>query len=248
MSRMLVATLDFTRTRRENPVPTWSRPTLLLILAIVLVSIAAGYAVGGSLRRFEGVRIHWWGVAFAGLLLPRIPLPNESRSAITAVIVASYVLLIAFVWVNRRLPAAPLMLAGLLLNLAVAGTNAGMPVNVRAAEIASGGGSSLPAIGTDAKHHPMTDADVLRPLGDVIPVPPPLGDVLSVGDVLLYAGVASFLVLVMLGRSGENRRPPARWLLRYRGKHLPPEQRLARRYRIRSTPPRVPAVAGRSGI
>jgi Family of unknown function (DUF5317) len=216
----------------------------------VLVAIAAGFAAGGSLRRFEQVRIHWWGVAFAGLLLPRIPLPEAAgRSAVVVMIVASYALLIAFVWVNRRLPAAPLMLLGLVLNLAVAAPNAGMPVSSQAARIAAGGATagSIPAVGTDAKHHVMTDDDVLRPLGDVIPAPPPLGDVLSVGDVLLYAGVASFLVLVMLGRSGENRRPPARWFLRYRGKHLSPEQRLTRRYRNRSIPPPVPAVAGRSG-
>jgi Family of unknown function (DUF5317) len=247
---MLARWLDFPRTRRENPVPTRESIDLFLILAIVLIAIAAGFAAGGSLRRFEQVRIHWWGVAFVGLILPRIPLPDGAgRSAIITTIVASYGLLIAFVWVNRRLPAAPLMLLGLVLNLAVAAPNAGMPVSPEAARIAGGGITrSIPAVGTDAKHHVMTDDDVLRPLGDVIPAPPPLGDVLSVGDLLLYAGVASFLVLVMLGRSGENRRPPARWFLRYRGKHLSPEQRLARRYRNRSIPPPVPAVAGRSGI
>jgi hypothetical protein len=245
---MLALRLDFNRARRENPVPT-REPTLLFIPAIMLLAIAAGYAAGGSLRRLEDVRIHWWGAAFAGLVLPRIPLPDTAgRGVVIVTIVASYGLLIAFVWINRRLPAAPLMLIGLVLNLAVAAPNAGMPVSAEAARIAGGGQSaSIPDVGTDAKHHVMTDDDVLRPLGDVIPAPPPLGAVLSVGDLFLYVGVASFLVLVMLGRSGENRRPPARWLLRYRGKHLPAEQRLARRHRHRSTPPRVPAVAGRSG-
>ena len=73
----------------------------------------------------------------------------------------------------------------------------------------------------------MGPADTLTPLGDVIGIPPPIGVVISIGDVILYAGVAILVVVVMLGRSGENRRPPARWFQGYRGKHLPPRQRFS---------------------
>ena len=86
----------------------------------------------------------------------------------------------------------------------------------------------------DGKHHLMTDDDVLTPLADVIAVPSPVGAVMSIGDAFLYAGLMSFVVLIMLGRSGENRRPMARRFQGYRGKHLPPQRRLRRRSQSRS--------------
>ena len=39
-----------------------------------------------------------------------------------------------------------------------------------------------------------------------------------------HAGVAVLVVMIMLGRSGENRRPPARIFQGYRGKHLPADR------------------------
>ena len=56
----------------------------------------------------------------------------------------------------------------------------------------------------------MGPGDTLTPLGDVIGIPPPIGAVISIGDVLLYAGIAILVVAVMLGRSGENPRPRLR--------------------------------------
>ena len=50
----------------------------------------------------------------------------------------------------------------------------------------------------------------------MIGLPPPLATVLSIGDVLLYAGVVVFCVVVMRGRFAGNRRPPA-WIPMYRG-------------------------------
>jgi hypothetical protein len=106
--------------------------------------------------------------------------------------------------------------------------NGGMPVSESAIRVAGSTGEAVVAGIEGTKHHLMTDEDVLTPLADVIPIPPPFGVIVSIGDVFLYTGVACFLVLVMMGRFGENRRPRAR-LPMYRGKHLPPERRLPRR-------------------
>ena len=84
--------------------------------------------------------------------------------------------------------------------------------------------------------------DLLAPLGDVIPIPPPAGVVLSIGDVLLYAGMAWFVFQVMRGRSRETPRPIAMWFLAYRGKHAPGHWRMAARYRAAA-----PVGAERSG-
>jgi hypothetical protein len=219
-----------------------------LIFIIVVVAIIVGFLARGSLRPFERLTVHWWGVALAGLALQVVPLPHgASRAAVTSVMVMSYVLLIAFLWVNRQLPAVPLVLVGLSLNLVVIAPNGGMPVSASAVRAAGGTVAEVPVAGTTGKHHLMSDKDVLRPLGDVIPGPPPLGVVLSIGDVLLYAGVAIFVVMVMLGRFGENRRKPTRWMQGYRGKHLSPKRRPPNPALAAPSHPAPPAGAARSG-
>ena len=88
------------------------------VAIVLLLAVAVGFLARGSLRPFEQINLRWWGVAIAGLALQVVPLPQSSgRAVVTATLVASYALLITFVWVNRRLPAAPLMLIGLSLNL-----------------------------------------------------------------------------------------------------------------------------------
>jgi Family of unknown function (DUF5317) len=220
-----------------------------LVLIILVLAVAAGFLAHGSLRPFERLTLRWWGLAVAGLALQAVPLPHASgRGVVTAALVASYVLLIAFVWRNRWLPAAPLMLIGLSLNLLVVAPNAGMPVSANAVRIAGGTSTEVPLRGTGPdKHHLMSDRDVLRPLGDVIPGPPPLGVVLSIGDLFLYAGVASFVVLVMLGRFDGGRRASPRWLQGYRGKHLPRKGHLPKKTQARRYRPSAPAAAAPPG-
>jgi len=201
---------------------------MILVLIVIGVAIVVGLAAGGSLRRFERVNVHWWGVALAGLLLQGVSLSGRLSAPLDSIaLLGSYGLLLAFALVNRRLPAVWLVVAGLALNVLVIAINDGMPVSASALETAGSGAESLLGAGT-GKHHVMHDGDSLTPLADVIGIPAPVGAVISIGDVLLYAGIAILVVAIMLGRSGENRRPPARWFPGYRGKHLPPEVRFSR--------------------
>ena len=158
-------------------------------------------------------------------------------------LIASYLLLLGFLAVNRWVPAAAVMAVGLSLNLAVVSLNAGMPVSASAIRSA-GGPASLQTLTTEegGKHHLMTEQDLLAPLGDVIPAPPPFSVVLSIGDLLLYGGMAWFVIQVMRGRSRENPRPLAMWFPTYRGKHAPSHWRMPARYRATGH-----AAAGRSG-
>jgi hypothetical protein len=203
------------------------------ILIVLAAALVAGFSLGGSVRPFERLRVHWWPLALVGLGLQVAPSPGGSLGA--AMLIGSYTVLIAFALVNRRLTGAWLVVAGLALNLAVIAPNGGMPFS--AAAIARAGGHDVTVAGDD-KHHLMSAADVMRPLGDVIPIPSPVSAILSIGDVALYAGLAWFVVAVMRGRSGANVRPPAKVLQMYRGKHLPVRQRLPARYR------RIPDPAG----
>lgn len=219
---------------------------MIILLVVLGLAVIAGLLLGGSLRHLERFRVHWWALAPIALALQLIPTPRGSvdREALAAaMLVSSYVLLLAVVAVNRRAPGAPLMAAGLVLNLAVVGLNGGMPVSREAVRAAGADGTIV--IEDGAKHHLMTDEDVLRPLADVIPVPQPFGIVFSIGDVLLYTGMAWWCFAVTRGRFRENRRPPARRLLRYRGVHSPEAYRLPARYR--RTPAQAPPATTRSG-
>ena len=219
---------------------------MTVVLAILALAVGAGLLAGGSLRFLERFRVHWWALAPIALALQFIPIATENaeRAGFAAAsLVASYVLLLAVIAVNRRVPGSAFMAVGLLMNLAVVGLNGGMPVSADAIRIA--GAQGVVAIEDGAKHHLMSEIDVLQPLGDVIPVPPPFGVVFSIGDVLLYGGLAWWCFAVTRGRFRENRRPPARRLLMYRGKHAPLAYRLPARYR----PARqsAPAATVRSG-
>lgn len=215
---------------------------MVIVGLILILAVLAGLLSGGSPRFLERLRVHWWGLAPIALVLQSVPIPvgNAERAGLeAAALVSSYVLLLGVVIVNRRVPGAALMAAGLTMNLAVVALNGGMPVSRDAIRAAGAGGVIV--IEDGAKQHLMSDDDVLQPLADVLPVPPPFGVVFSIGDVLLYGGMAWWCFAVTRGRFRENLRPPARRFLMYRGKHAPDSYRLPARYR--GTPAAVPAEA-----
>jgi hypothetical protein len=208
----------------------------MLVLIVIGLAVCVGFIAGGSLRPFEHLKVRWWGLVLAGLAVQGVSLAGIGGPAGTALLVGSYGLLVAFAWVNRRLPALWLAMVGLILNILVIGANGGMPVSASALETAGARAEGL--VGDDsAKHHLMGPDDTLTPLGDVIGIPPPIGAVISIGDVLLYAGVAILVVAVMLGRFGEDPPASAPLFQGYRGKHLPPDRRFSRRGPRPTAPP-----------
>lgn len=193
---------------------------MILLVVFIALSILVGFLLRGSLRRFGDLRLRWWGMAIVGLGLQFAPLPSGGAGTDllvrVAVLSCSYALLVVFVAVNLRMSGMPLVLVGLVLNAAVIIPNGGMPVSEDAVE-RLGKEEALEALteNGDPKHHLMTDDDVLAPLADQIAVPA-LGVIVSVGDLLLYVGIAWLVVAVMLGRTPPT--PPGE-LGRYRGKH-----------------------------
>ncbi len=196
---------------------------MTLFLSVVLLAILAGYLAGGRLRNFERLRLRYWWLAPLGLATQALPLPNARHGTDLMVRIlvfgVSYVMLLIFAAVNIRTAGMPLLLVGLALNGLVVLVNGGMPVN-RHAVVVSGQSAGLKLLEKDegTKHHLMTPDDTLTPLGDVIPIPPPIGQVASVGDVFVYAGLVWIIVAVMRGPTKE-RAPPE--VGRYRGKHRP---------------------------
>jgi hypothetical protein len=217
---------------------------MILFFGVIVLAVVAGLVAGGSVQRFGELRLRWWLLAPVGFALQGVPLPDGRHGGdlLIRVLVfgTSYVLVLAFAIRNWRITGVPLIVAGLLLNGLVVTTNGGMPVSKSALE-ASGQADVLRLLLEDegAKHHLLDDNDVLTPLGDVIAIPPPIRQVVSVGDIFVYAGLVWLIIAVMRGQTtGSDRRLETE---PYQGRH---------RRRFRSPAPReptAPAAATTSG-
>ena len=133
-----------------------------------------------------------------------IPLPDgvtgNDLVIRTAALALSYSLLLAFGLVNVRMPGMLLVVIGLACNMIVIVVNGGMPASAQTL-IDSGQEDVLAYLrdqGAD-KHHLLTDDDQLTFLADVIAVPQPIGQAVSVGDIFVYAGLTWLIVAAMRG-------------------------------------------------
>jgi hypothetical protein len=178
---------------------------MVLVLAIA-VGLALGRLLGGRVAALSGLRIRaaWLFYVAIGLQVAGYPsgvLPwSISDSLATALWLVSYAVLIAAVAVNVRLPGAAVVGLGMLCNLAAVLTNGGhMPARasaLRAAGVLYRGVHNNSAVAS----HPT-----LPWLIDRWPVPAwiPMGNVYSVGDVLIAVGA---VVLVCAGMGVRLRR------------------------------------------
>jgi uncharacterized protein DUF5317 len=174
---------------------------MALVLATLVIAAAVGLLTGGRWSRLAELHIAWIPLAIAGLAMQWFA-PGHGLLPV-ALLLVSFAALIAFAVRNLALPGFRLILLGVLLNFFVIALNGGMPVT-RSALVASGQSDTLAELVRDGgvKHHIATSDDLLLPLGDVIVVPP-VHNVVSVGDVLTYAGVAWLVIATM--RAGDRR-------------------------------------------
>jgi hypothetical protein len=187
--------------------------TMLLIVGAILAGILAGLVLGGSLQQLAEIRLRWWPLALLGLALQLAPIPSMKGQLdhwlAVGLLIASYLVLLAFVAVNIRLPGFWLIAAGFALNVVVISINGGMPVSQEAMRRAYG--ADYPVILRElelnggAKHHLSRPDDVLLPLTDVIPLGRPVHLVLSVGDVLFFLGVTWVIAAATKGPPGRHR-------------------------------------------
>ena len=170
------------------------------LIGVLLLAVVLGYLFGGRLRRVEGLKLRWWGLAPLGLVLQLLPISNHAYAV--GMLIASYPILFVFCGANIRVAGFALILIGLALNLIVISANQGMPVSKHALD-ASGQGALLKDLEENggAKHFLARPGNtVLEPLADVIPLGDPVNQVLSAGDVVVYAGVIWLIVAAMRGR------------------------------------------------
>jgi hypothetical protein len=177
------------------------------LMAICMsVILLVGYLTGGRLRNLANLEIQWPWLALIGLALQFVTGPGTSVPLVCLYL--SFALLIVFTIKNIRVFGFAVILAGVLCNLLVIGANGGMPVS-KAALRGSDQGRFLGDLENNPypKHHLATDDDLLRFLGDVIPLPEPIAQAISIGDILTYGGVGLVVVGAMRGPS--RRREPA---------------------------------------
>jgi hypothetical protein len=180
-----------------------------LIVATLVLAVAVGYAAGGRISALADLKVRWPWVALAGLALQSLPMP--SRTLALSVLYASFALLLTFAAANVRRQAVPFVaiLLGVIMNFTVIAVNGGMPVT-RDALVVSGQADTLDELRDETwvKHHLAGPDDDLLFLGDVIGIRQ-IGQVVSVGDVFAYFGVA-WLVVAGMRRRPDDVPVPAR--------------------------------------
>lgn len=186
---------------------------VLVAAAFLVIGLLLGWGFGGSLRNLAHLRAALWWLFPAGLVLQVVPLPRAETGAARllpfAVLLGSYLILIAVTAINWRLRGAPLILVGLVLNLIPISLNQGMPVSGAAVREVGGSVDSVPTE-PGGKHHLATGEDRLTFLGDVIPMRAPFREVVSLGDLVLWLGAAVFLAGAMLALPERRTRRLAR--------------------------------------
>lgn len=166
----------------------------MILIALAVLCLLSVPLTGGRLARLADLRLRglWIPVpALAVQVLITVVAPSGHQSLHELAHIATYVLLGLFIWANRRLPGAPIIAAGTLSNgLAVLLNGGVMPAAATAQRMI---GMRLASGFQNSAHlaHP-----VLPWLGDIIPWPGPLPNVLSIGDLFIFAGT-----LVLLHRT-----------------------------------------------
>jgi hypothetical protein len=187
---------------------------MTLLVTPVLVGVLAGYAAGGRLANLLSVRLRalWLLWLAAAVQAAQYYLPSVRRLvqddlgipmlAVVFAIVLLWAALNVVGWARPMQLAGALIVVGAIGNGLVIAANGRMPYSSQAAVRAH-----LPPTLAGPKNQPADDGTRLASLGDVIPLPP-LGKVISAGDLLIAAGVSAAVAVALRGRGGTQERTP----------------------------------------
>ncbi|MFP3960400.1 MAG: DUF5317 domain-containing protein [Spirochaetaceae bacterium] len=183
----------------------------------VLFGLIIGFVRGGSLAQLsdtelKGVALLFIALAVQLLIFPTPWWPEPPIAfATTFFHLASYGLLIVFVFLNRRMLPLWGVAAGMMMNVAVIAANGGhMPTSAAALRVA--GQSEIAerllhaTDGTYGNVVLISESTRLNILADRLAVPSwvPLGSALSLGDLVLTLGAAWLVQLLMVGSDKEK--------------------------------------------
>ncbi|TMK18503.1 MAG: hypothetical protein E6G68_07120 [Actinobacteria bacterium] len=183
-----------------------------LVVAVAL-GIAIGLARGGSFRNLSEAELRAVPLVFIGVLL-QVGSSFAEHGGLhwlpLALVLASFACVAGFAALNFHLPGMALVAIGALCNLLVISSNGGMPVSLRALDKAGIGNPFTGAGAADVKgaHHILRPGTHLRFLADVIPITV-TANVVSVGDIVIWAGLLLLVAELMVGPKGKRRRGAA---------------------------------------
>ena len=170
----------------------------MILIVFALLCLLSVPLTGGRISRLASIHVRgtWVPVVALAIQVLITTIVRGGHEEIhKAVHIATYVLIGVFLWSNRRLPGVKIIGLGAFLNALVITVNGGQMAASRTAERLAGLHLGAGFENSAPLAHPH-----LLWLGDVIPWPGPLPNVLSIGDLLIYAGT-----LILLHRI--SRRP-----------------------------------------
>jgi hypothetical protein len=141
------------------------------------------------------------GITFAGI-------PKDLYDSVGfGVIMFSYVLILAFCFVNIGIRGIGLITIGVAMNALVIGLNQGMPTRDQPVTTASGRHIRKP-IEPDVKHRAERSSDLLPFLSDIIWLPAPFDEeAISFGDLILAVGVCELAYYASRRRHARGPQP-----------------------------------------
>jgi hypothetical protein len=164
--------------------------TLVVAALVVLVTL-------GSFEQLAKVEVKAVWLLLAGLGIQIVimfaGIPKHLYDSVGfGVIMFSYVLILAFCFVNIGIRGIGVITIGVAMNALVIGLNQGMPTSDQTITTASGREVKKP-IEPDVKHRAERSSDLLPFLSDIIWLPAPFSDeTLSFGDLIIAVGICEF--------------------------------------------------------
>jgi hypothetical protein len=179
----------------------------MVVLGVaMLVALLVPLLTHGSYKRLLGTKLHWGWLLAAGLAM-QIALEIASpprrywHNVGFGLLVASYVLVIAFCARNLVLRGMSIVLIGIACNALVIVLNQGMPVKFPPEWRDQSWAQAT------VKHHPQQPGEKLLILSDIIILRHPFDDVMSYGDLILAVGLCD--VFYNASRDPQRRRKQA---------------------------------------
>jgi len=196
---MLVQTLI--KRREEYP---------MFVLYAVVLGILIGYISGGRIKYLSRRPFKYLLLVITGFLIqiiifsdiPIFKLLQNYPKVIITLHILSYVLILAFIVINFKLPGIAFIGIGVLLNAIVIILNKGhMPASIKSFENSLVGKyADLISRGETINNSKAIADDTILPwLGDIFAIPShiPLSNVFSIGDIIIAIGVCIYFALNM---------------------------------------------------
>lgn len=181
-----------------------------MLIETIIAAMIVGFVSGGNFTNLGNTKIKYTNLIFVSVAIRYVPsilnLGLVGNHGVLKEIIApfffnlSYFVIILVLILNIEYKTLNLVLAGSILNFLVVIANGGyMPVSEEA--LRRGGYTFAGVTGEflDINHIISSDRTKLFYLGDIILIPPPypFPQLLSIGDILMCAGIFLFIIINM---------------------------------------------------